>query len=518
MSSGAPDPIAPGPKRALDALKAKLIKALENQAKATADLTKGTDAQKEVARKALTDIAKEIGEITESITAFEKKSSPKVKGTDLKDAPKRIYEINNFGDHVTNLFENAKPMVGPYPKPKDLRLPFGLDSLLQRKFPCDKTISEKGIKTAQEIIGNSDRVSELNPDIICKLAEEPDKCKTDAGVIFNSQCAIHRIVVSKSLEGLGESIKRDIEEAKAESLKKVADLHTSLAPLAKKLKGGPSKKTKILQRPKFPQSPKSDPNIERFEAEPDDWNLNRNINFLEFRFNSVKNKFYAEYYDDVYYYRIYGDGPEDIVSKFQKLLESGKEDEPKPPPGLTTPTPGLTTPTPVAVAAAASPPPPPPIPSNIGSLIDNFIADIKPIIEVNHKKREDFEKNNPGVENPVTRYRNFIKDSTIQYENTIKNFFKKILDLDIKTYKKGSDKVKKLKTYYESYETDLLKRGTDFIFSPISDQRYSYIKNKLDTLKTDFITGRNTIIKEKRSWGNFIRSAPAFPSAQIFSL
>jgi len=320
--SGTPDPPMPaGKKRVLDLLKAKLAKAVEKQGKATTELadleknTKSTKTQKEAARKALEDANKEFEAITKSINEAEKSKS--------KDAPERI---NNFGSNIGTLFENAKPMVGPYPKPKDentdLRLPFGLESLLKRKFPCDETTSKSGIKTAQEIIGDGVRVSEIQPDVICTLGQEPDKCKTDAGVILSSQCPAHRIVISKSLEGLGESIRRDIEEVKAESLKKMNDLHTSLVP---KLKGGPTKRPNPPQTPKFDSNIKSNPNIKRFNTQPDDWNLDRDPTLLEFRFDASKNNYYAEYYDNFYWYRIYGNKPEDIVKLYSKHFEGSND-------------------------------------------------------------------------------------------------------------------------------------------------------------------------------------------------
>lgn len=309
----------PGKERALAVLQTRLKTALQEQKSVEEALKTAKDSD-----KAAITLKKE--EATKLIIKIQKQ----IADLEGKNAPERV---NDFGTNVGTLFLNAKPMISPYPEPKTpIENEKGLNEgfinrLLKEKFPCDREISREGIKVAEEILGNVEAVNDLNPELICKIAEEPDICKTDRGVILDSRCAAHQVVLSQSLSSLHLSVRNDIKKANDEYKTKRGLPIGPVMPTALRKRSRPEptpmpKPTTPTTSKPTTSKPKPMPtpttSIVKYDTQPDNWNGTGDPNLLTFSLDFSQNKLYSEYTDGTKFYRIYGDKPELIINLFLK--------------------------------------------------------------------------------------------------------------------------------------------------------------------------------------------------------
>jgi hypothetical protein len=521
-----------GKTRILASLKTRLEKAKEEEKTATDELGKAKESDKAAAiskKEAATKIVKDI--------------EKQIEGLEGKNAPERV---NNFGKNVGTLFENAKEMEGTYPDPKTDRktyennfddeptkqMPDFIEKFLKKKYPCERDQSREGIKIAEEILGNSGAVNDLNPDLVCKLAEEPDICETDRGVILDSRCAAHQVVLSQSLSSLDLSVRNDIKKANAEYKAKLGLPIGPVMPTALGKRARPEQTPTPTPTPKpKPKKPTKTPtptptqsqSIVKYDNEPDNWNGTGDPNLLTFNFDSSKNKLYSEYSDENKFYRIYGDNPEqiidlflkhfaashgmpyhlvfqldmesgllyaadpndksnliygkspeEIVVKFQKSLESGNEDEDE-----NTPTP------PTAPKPLTPPKPPPPVPltkdevyEQVFNSYSRFLCDFLkaeqkiPIDDTNMKKFFDI------FVNDLTKYEKF--------DDVNKNIISDLLN-------NGIPEIQKIIKYY----------ADESVFGNISDSDKNNIKIlknvMLQILSKNYTIDKNIIADKIRN-------------------
>ena len=218
--------------------------------------------------------------------------------------------------------------------------------------PPDPSIKEpvsltRGRIIAKEILGyENPKIRNVSDKTMYELAEEPEICKTDLGLILDTKCAAHQYIAALSLSSLSAAIKNDIRSVMGVNIDEAnIEFFDEKTP---KLLNTPyylifkydtktffvdyynKKKTNTLKIGYYRIKGKTPEEIisllnKTFGIDPssnvikiDNPTSFFDPNFLVFNYDAEKKEFFTEYYNakDKGYYRIQGRDPQEIMKLF----------------------------------------------------------------------------------------------------------------------------------------------------------------------------------------------------------